>query len=122
MLVTKKSNKPFKSKCTINRVKNIVNHPILNIPAFTFYEDDSIVECRQCEEIYSVLLNQNHFTIQSDSPQIENGKYYAYWNLDQISFIDNQNIQRIFKLSVNQKLKSPCTVHVNMNKIIVEAH
>lgn len=42
---------PFKSGLKINTVKGIVNHPILNIPAFTFEEDDSYVECRRCKLI-----------------------------------------------------------------------
>jgi hypothetical protein len=32
----------------INTVKGVIDHPILNIPAFTFHEDDSYVECRRC--------------------------------------------------------------------------
>ncbi len=44
-----KSNKAFKSGSKINTVKGIINHPILNIPAYVFYEDDSYVECRRCE-------------------------------------------------------------------------
>lgn len=43
-----KDKKPFKSGSKINTVKDIINHPILNIPAFTFEEDDSYVECRRC--------------------------------------------------------------------------
>lgn len=43
------SGKPFKSGNKINTVKGIINHPQLNIPAFTFEEDDSYVECRKCE-------------------------------------------------------------------------
>ena len=39
--------KPFKSGSKVNTVKGIVDHPILHIPAFTFYEDDSYVECRR---------------------------------------------------------------------------
>lgn len=45
------SGKPFKSGSKINTVKGIIKHPILNIPAFTFNEDDSYVECRRCEEV-----------------------------------------------------------------------
>ena len=43
-----KSNKPFKSGNKINTVKGIINHPELNIPAYTFEEDDSYVECQRC--------------------------------------------------------------------------
>ncbi len=44
----RKKKKPFKSGLMINTVKGVINHPILNIPAYTFYEDDSYVECRRC--------------------------------------------------------------------------
>lgn len=40
--------KPFKSGNKINTVKDVIVHPILNIPAFTFLEDESYVECRRC--------------------------------------------------------------------------
>jgi len=42
------NNKPFKSGLKINTVKAVINHPNLNIPAYTFEEDDSYVECRRC--------------------------------------------------------------------------
>jgi hypothetical protein len=44
----RKKKKPFKSGLMINAVKGLINHPILNTPAYTFYEDDSYVECRRC--------------------------------------------------------------------------
>lgn len=46
--VVKKSNKPFKSGEKTNTVKGIITHPILKIPAYTFEEDESYVECRRC--------------------------------------------------------------------------
>lgn len=42
------NQKKFKSGLFINTVKGVINHPILNIPAYTFDEDDSYVECRRC--------------------------------------------------------------------------
>ena len=42
--------KPFKSGLLNNTVKDVIVHPILNIPAYTFEEDDSYVECRRCDE------------------------------------------------------------------------
>ncbi len=45
------SDKPFKSGFKVNTVKGIITHPILDIPAYTFEEDDSYVECRRCEVI-----------------------------------------------------------------------
>lgn len=48
--VEKVSGKPFKSKLKINTVKGLVSHPTLNIPCFTFEEDDSFVEVRRCQE------------------------------------------------------------------------
>ena len=46
--VKKLSNKAFKSTLRTNTVKGIINHPQLNIPAFTFEEDESYVECHRC--------------------------------------------------------------------------
>ena len=43
-----KEPKPFKSGFKINTVKGIIDHPILNVPAFTFEEDDSYVKCSTC--------------------------------------------------------------------------
>ncbi len=43
-----KEPKPFKSGLKANTVKGVITHPILKIPAFTFMEDDSYVECRRC--------------------------------------------------------------------------
>lgn len=43
----KNTPKPFKSGKKINTIKGLINHPQLNIPAYTFIEDDSYVECRR---------------------------------------------------------------------------
>jgi hypothetical protein len=40
------SGKPFKSRLKYNTVKGVINHPILNIPAYTFVEDESYVACK----------------------------------------------------------------------------
>lgn len=40
--------KPFKSKQIVNTVRGTINHPQLNVPAYTFYEDDSYVDCARC--------------------------------------------------------------------------
>jgi len=50
-VIKHKSNKPFKSGLSINTVKGVIVHPILNIPAYTFEEDESYVECRRCKPI-----------------------------------------------------------------------
>lgn len=52
--VAKDSGKPFKSGLKENTVKGVVDHPQLMIPAFTFEEDDSVVECRQCHAVSNV--------------------------------------------------------------------
>jgi hypothetical protein len=44
----KKEPKPFKSGLKINTIVDVINHPVLSIPAYTFKEDDSYVECRRC--------------------------------------------------------------------------
>jgi hypothetical protein len=43
-----KQPKPFKSTFLVNTVKDVIMHPILNVPAYTFVEDDSYVESRRC--------------------------------------------------------------------------
>lgn len=40
--------KPFKSKFQVNTVKDVVISPYTGNEAFTFEEDDSIVECMKC--------------------------------------------------------------------------
>lgn len=42
------SGKPFKSGEKVNTIRGVIIHPILNIPAYIFDEDDSFVECRRC--------------------------------------------------------------------------
>lgn len=56
-LVCKFSGKKFKSGNDVNTVKDVVAHPnkidpVTNqgVPAYTFYEDESIVECAACTE------------------------------------------------------------------------
>lgn len=49
--VKKKTNKPFKSQSRINKIKDVILHPRLQVPAYTFEEDDSYVECTICELI-----------------------------------------------------------------------
>jgi hypothetical protein len=46
--VCKKSGKPFKSTFKTNTVKDLVICPYTRLPAFTFLEDSSIVDCRRC--------------------------------------------------------------------------
>ena len=47
--VVKKSGKPFKSGSKVNTVKGLVENPHTGLEAFSFKEDDSIVDIRQCE-------------------------------------------------------------------------
>lgn len=47
--VRKKSGKPFKSTFKINTVKSITINPVTNKEAFSFEEDDSIVNTEICE-------------------------------------------------------------------------
>lgn len=48
MKVYKKSGKPFKSGEKINTVKSETTNPFTGKPAFTFFEDDSIVDQHIC--------------------------------------------------------------------------
>jgi hypothetical protein len=53
-----KDKKPFKSGLRINTVKDVIEHPILKIPAYTFVEDDSYVECRRCKVLVELKWYQ----------------------------------------------------------------
>jgi DNA-binding transcriptional regulator YhcF (GntR family) len=46
--VIKKSLKPFKSKLKVNTIKEITINPNTQKEAYTFLEDDSIVDSYQC--------------------------------------------------------------------------
>ena len=50
-IVTKTTKKPFKSGNDNNTVRDIIVHPILGCPVFTFIDDDSYVECRRCKVV-----------------------------------------------------------------------
>ena len=51
------NRKPFKSTFLKNTVKDVITHPILNVSAYTFIEDDSYVECRRCIVMnYAILF------------------------------------------------------------------
>jgi hypothetical protein len=52
------SGKPFKSGLVVNTIKGVINHPHLNIPAYTFIEDESYVECRRCEPISNGVVKK----------------------------------------------------------------
>lgn len=45
---SKFSPKPFKSTFQVNTVKDVVISPYSGKEAFTFEEDDSIVDCTKC--------------------------------------------------------------------------
>lgn len=47
--VFKTSGKPFKSQFKVNTVKGVTTNPHTNFPAFTFEEDDSVVDAWKCE-------------------------------------------------------------------------
>jgi len=43
------NRKKFKSGALVNTIKGVIIHPEINIPAYTFEEDESYVECRRCK-------------------------------------------------------------------------
>jgi len=48
--VCKTSEKTFKSKKYVNKVRSVIRHPdIKTVWAYTFYDDNSYVECSKCE-------------------------------------------------------------------------
>jgi len=57
--VYKPSGKKFKSRLAENTVKAVVDHPVIsNLPAFTFHEDNSVVEARRCMLVKRITIKQ----------------------------------------------------------------
>lgn len=54
--VIKKSRKPFKSGEKVATVKAVTVNPHTNRTAFSFIEDDSIVDAHQCQKATESLL------------------------------------------------------------------
>jgi hypothetical protein len=52
MRVCKPSGKPFKSGHKINTVAGMAVNPNTGKPAYTFVEDDSVVDIRTCREVH----------------------------------------------------------------------
>jgi len=70
------NRKKFKSGLYINTVKGVINHLVLNIPAYTFDEDDSYVECRRCfiidtHEVVDLVYHENEDNIAFQGTQQE---------------------------------------------------
>jgi hypothetical protein len=62
--------KPFRSGNKVNTVKGVIMHPTMDIPAYTFVEDDSYVECRRCFVIGST--EKTNLTIGTELTLIQN--------------------------------------------------
>lgn len=54
----KLTRKKFKSGLYVNTIKGVIDHPVLNIPAYTFEEDESYVECRRCKLTSDLTVEQ----------------------------------------------------------------
>jgi hypothetical protein len=54
--VIKKSRKPFKSGEKVATVKNVTVNPYTNRTAFSFIEDESVVDAHQCKKATESLL------------------------------------------------------------------
>lgn len=70
------NNKKFKSGLLVNTVKDVIDHPVLNIPAYTFEEDDSYVECRRCfcidtHEVVDLVYHEDEGNIAFQGTQEE---------------------------------------------------
>lgn len=67
-----KSDKPFKSGFKVNTVKGVIDHPILHVPAYTFEEDDSYVECRRCEVVNTLSEPDDKTIFSFTKEELEN--------------------------------------------------
>jgi len=52
--------KPFKSGLIVNTIKGVTTHPDLKIPAYTFVEDSTYVECRRCDVVDTAFLETDY--------------------------------------------------------------
>lgn len=50
--------KPFTSGFKVNTVKDVIDHPILHVPAFIFHEDASYVACVTCKAVLPVTVKR----------------------------------------------------------------
>lgn len=90
-----KSGKPFKSGFKINTIKGVIKHPKLNIPAYTFEEDDSYVDVRVCKILnkFSVEdLSNINFTLNDILNAAQYGFGYAIDSQHNGEFVPKGNI------------------------------
>jgi hypothetical protein len=85
------NNKKFKSGLLINTVKDVIAHPILNIPAYTFEEDDSYVECRRCflidtHEVVDLVYHEDEGNIAFQGTEQECHDFVASQGSDAFTY------------------------------------
>ena len=68
--VSKLSGKTFKSGFAVNTIKGVVEHPNkinpetnVGVPAYTFFEDDSVVEAAACTKIFTQYTTPKYIYI-----------------------------------------------------------
>lgn len=89
--VVKLSGKPFKSGRHVNTVKEVVKHPYKNdivtgklVDAYTFYEDDSIVEASICTLAEKTMSPSDIIKVIEENTNFElkfNNGFYGYGSL-----------------------------------------
>ena len=80
MRVKKPSGKPFKSGNKINTVKEIVDYPNREgVKAFSFYEDDSVVDCNNC--VPESLMNE---PVGFNDEEVKKSTYWFPWSLPSV--------------------------------------
>ena len=81
---TGREPKKFKSGLKHNTVKDVIEHPYLLTPAFTFEEDDSFVECNMCrfieEETNTKTTNIGHKNKCLDKAKNQDEKLTMIYN------------------------------------------
>ena len=93
----RKEKKPFKSSLKENTVKGIVKNPKTGKLAFTFYEDDSVVDCDKC-------FPSEQQTFEDDVEEIKRDLTKAIYYLndfDKAAFVALRavkNMRRLYKI------------------------
>lgn len=85
--------KPFRSGNKVNTVKGVIMHPTMNIPAYTFVEDDSYVECRRCNLIDK--KEKTTFTLGLDITLAQDTAGNNRYTKDQVIHIYDEGLAKI---------------------------
>ncbi len=108
--------KPFKSKSKINTVKGVILHPTMSVPAYTFLEDDSYVECRRCQLVTDG--EDVRMTINMDITVLKNAVGVDRYSKDTVFRLYNEGLAKLITESGRKYL----ALAIDQNQKIAAVH